>query len=109
MGCQDEDLLWPGECHVMEAHTVELSDSGGGFEERPLVQGPQVPINLLRTRELGRKRPYYHNRKFEALCLVDGHHLHVALGQRLVRVFVLVDAPIIKQAEEAIEQVEAED
>ena len=40
---------------------------------------------------------------------MDGHHLHVALGERPIRVLVLVDSAGMKKAQEAVEEVQTED
>lgn len=40
---------------------------------------------------------------------MNGHHLDVALREGLIGVFVLVDASVVKQPQEAVEQVEAQE
>ncbi len=55
------------------------------------------------------RRADHDHRELESLGLVDGHHLDVALGERLVRVFVLVDAAVVEQPQEAVEEVESEE
>jgi hypothetical protein len=40
---------------------------------------------------------------------VDGHHLHVPLRKGLIRVLVLVDAAVVEQAQEAVEQMKAQE
>ena len=38
---------------------------------------------------------------------MDGHHLHVAFWERLIRVLVLIDAAVVEQAQEAVKEKEA--
>ena len=47
--------------------------------------------------------------KLEPLGLMDGHHLNMALREGLVWVFVLVDAAVVQQAQEAVEEVKPQD
>ena len=48
------------------------------------------------------------HRELESFGLVDRHDLDVALGEGLVRVLVLVDAALVEEPQEAVEEMEAE-
>ena len=74
-----------------------------------MVEGREVTVDLLGARELCRERADHDHRELESLGLVDGHQLHVALGEGLVRILVLVDAAVVEQSQEAAEEVEAEE
>ncbi len=48
------------------------------------------------------------HRKLKPLSLMDGHQLDMPLGEGLVGVFILVDAADVKQPQEAVEKLQAE-
>ena len=93
----------------MQPHPVEEGDPVFGLEGRPVVEGPEVAVDLLGARELRAERADHDDRELQPLRLVDGHHLHVALGEGLVRVLVLVDAAVVEQPQEAVEEVEPQE
>ena len=49
---EHEHLLRPREGDVVQAHPVEQRDAVLGLEGRPVVEGPEVAVDLLRAREL---------------------------------------------------------
>ena len=106
---EDQHLLRPGEGDVVQAHPVEEGDAVLGLEGRAVVEGPEVAVDLLGARKLRGERADHDHRELQALGLVDGHHLHVALGEGLVGVLVLVDAAVVQQAQEAVEEVEPQE
>ena len=109
MGGEHEDLLRPRESDVVQPHPVEQGDAVLRLEGRPVVEGPEVAVDPLGARELRGKRSHHDHRKLEPLGLVDRHHLDVVLGEGLVGILVLVDATVVEQAQEAVEEVEAQE
>jgi hypothetical protein len=41
--------------------------------------------------------------------LVDSHHLQMSLRERLIRVLVFVDATVVQQPQEAVEEMKAQE
>jgi hypothetical protein len=89
----------------MKPHPIESGDSVSGLKRGPMIKRTQHPINILGRGELNGQRAHHNHREFQALCLVDGHHLDVALWHWFVRVLIFVDAAFIEQTEEAVKEV----
>ena len=93
----------------MQPHPVEEGDPVLGLEGRAVIERSEIAVDLFGARYLGAQAADDHHREFQPLGLVDCHYLHVALGERLVRVLVLIDSSIVEQPQEAIEEVEAQE
>jgi hypothetical protein len=75
------------------------------LEGRPAIVGLEVSIHLLGRPHLRVERTDHDYWELQPLCLMDRHHLDVPFGERLVGVLVLIDAAVVKQSEETIEEV----
>ena len=108
-GGQGQHLLGPREGHVVQPHAVELGDPLLRLEGLPVVERPQQPVLLLGRADPGGQRAGDHDRELQPLALVDRHHLDVARGEGPVGVLVLVDASLVEEAQEAVEEVQADE
>ena len=101
---QHQQFLGPREGDVVQAHAVKESDATLRFEGRAVKERSEVTVNLLGGRQLVAERPHHHYWELKPLRLVDSHYLHKALGERLIRVFVFVDATVVQQPKKAVKQ-----
>ena len=96
MSSENQQLLRPRKSDIVKTHSVEECDPVLRLEWRPVIEGPEVPINLLLARNPGTKAAHHNHRELQSFRLVDRHHLYMTLREGQVWILVLVDAAVVE-------------
>ena len=81
------------------------SETEALLRDEVLLHGEALSFDIVRRGQLRGQRTHDDDWEFEALCLVNGHHLHMSFGERLVGIFVVIDPAVVEEPQETVELV----